>query len=494
MTVNATMGVEDYRWLMAAADALEEERQERARESFIDFVDYLYPRYKAEPVHRLIAGTFERVLHGEIKKLMVFAPPQTGKSMLASVYFPAYWLSHRPHDPIILTSYAASLAVRFSRQARSVIEDSRYKDLFPSIRTEYSSRAADMWDLADALGSVRAAGAEGAITGHGARLGIIDDPFEDWHAAYSEGQRERIWTWYRTTFRTRVWEDGAIVIIMTRWHLDDLAGRLLQTQGNEWTVLRLPALAETQEERDRINAQMGLPAGLPDPLGRKPGEALAPQRFSADTLKDIASDVGSLAFAAEYQGAPTLPEGSTFKRQWFKLVDATPNLFTAVVRYWDKAATRDGGDYSAGVKMGIATVHGEIRYYILNVIRGQWSAGERNRVIQQTARIDGPDVQVWVEQEPGSGGKESAQITVSQLAGYDVHAEPVTGAKEVRARPFAAQCEAGNVYLLRAPWNETYIEELCAFPAGAHDDQVDGSSGAFNKLTLEAQSEGGFLF
>jgi len=293
--------------------------------------------------------------------------------------------------------------------------------------------------------------------------------------------RDKTWEWYRTTFRTRVWEGGAIVLIMTRWHEDDLAGRLLAQQASEWTVLRLPAVAETQEERDRHNAKMGLPVGKPDPLGREPGQPLCPRRYSADELAKLKRDVGSLGWAAEYQASPTVPEGNRFKRAWFTVVDAAPTEATRV-RYWDKAGTADGGAYSAGVLMSMAGG----MYYVEDVVRGQWSALERERVMKQTAELDaqryGNTVQIWTEQEPGSGGKESAEATVRNLAGFPVHKEPVTGSKEVRAEPFAAQCEASNVRLGRGAWNASYLDELCAFPNGTYKDQVDGSSGAFNKL------------
>jgi hypothetical protein len=159
-----------------------------------------------------------------------------------------------------------------------------------------------------------------ALTGHGGKLGIVDDPFENWAQAQSEVIRDSVWEWYRTTFRTRIWEGGAIVIIMTRWNEDDLAGRLLQTQGDQWTVLRLPAIAETQDDRDKNNAYLGLPVGEGDPLDRDPGEALCPNLYSIEALHALRDDVGSQGWAAEYQGVPRALEGNRFKRGWFPLL------------------------------------------------------------------------------------------------------------------------------------------------------------------------------
>jgi predicted phage terminase large subunit-like protein len=461
---------------------------ERARRRLEHFTTYTYPQYRVEAVHTLIASALDRVVAGETLRLMVFAPPQHGKSELTSVRLPAFWLGRRPEDPVIVASYAASLAESKSRQVRGIVEGAEYAALFPETKTADDSRAVNHWQLAGHRGGLLAVGVGGPITGHGAMLGIIDDPFENWEQAQSETIRNKVWEWYRTTFRTRIWEGGAIILIMTRWHEDDLAGRLLADQASDWTVLRLPAVAETQAERDQHNAKMGLPTGQPDPLGRAAGEPLSPQRYSAGELARLKRDVGSLGWAAEYQGSPTAPEGYLFKRQWFSIVDSAP-IHATRVRYWDKAGTSGGGANTAGVLFSRGD---DGLFYIEDVVRGQWSAHERNQVMLQTTQLDanrhGNIVTVWTEQEPGSGGKESAEATIRLLAGYPVFAEPVTGAKEVRWEPFRAQCEAGNVRLVRGAWNAAYIEELAALPSGTFKDQADASAGAFAKL---AQSGAG---
>jgi len=457
-------------------------RQELARRSLTRFTQYTYPQYQVEPFHKLLAHTLEQVARGQINRLMVFAPPQHGKSELVSVRFPAWLLGHYPHQPIILTSYAASLAQAKSRECRNLVESTAYQELFPEIGTADDSRAVDFWRIAGQHGGVLAAGVGGPITGHGAFVGVIDDPFENWAQAQSHAYRERVWDWYRTTFRTRIWEGGAIILVMTRWHSDDLAGRLLLLGGQEWTVLRLPAVAETVEERAEANRRLGIAANADaaDPLGREAGEPLAPGRFSAAALRLLRQDVGALAWAAEYQGVPTVAEGHLIKRAWLPIVEALPEG-ARFVRYWDKAGSMGRGDFTAGVLLAQAGG----RFYVVDVQRGQWSALEREAIIKQTAQLDtarGP-VAIWLEQEPGSGGKESAEASVRNLAGFTVHVETVTGDKATRLAPFAAQAEAGNVSLLRGAWNGVYLDELTAFPNGANDDQVDGTSGAFNKLT-----------
>lgn len=462
---------------LEAAAANELLRRRAARRNLLHFTRFTFPQYRAEAVHELIAHAINEVVAGDLRRLMIFAPPQHGKSELISVRLPAFWLGRRPDDPVILASYAADLAESKSRQARQIVEGGEFQALFPGIATRRDSRAVNQWQIAGRRGFLKAVGIGGPVTGHGALLGVIDDPFENWEQAQSLTHRNRVWDWYRGTFRTRIWEGGAIILIMTRWHEDDLAGRLLAQDAGAWRVLRLPALAETQAERDANNAKLHLGVGLPDPLGRAPGEALSPRRFSPAALAALRADVGSLVWSAEYQGAPTLPEGGMFKRHWLPIVDAAPAV-GKTIRYWDKAGSGGAGDYSAGVKLRAT----DGVYYVLDVVRGQWTSGQRNRVMEQTAQLDGAETAIWVEQEPGSGGKESAEISIKLLAGFTIHREPVTGEKWVRAMPLAAQAEAGNVKLVRGAWNGTFIEELTAFPTGTHDDQVDGASGAFNKL------------
>jgi predicted phage terminase large subunit-like protein len=170
-----------------------------------------------------------------------------------------------------------------------------------------------------------------------------------------------------------------------------------------------------------------------------------------------------------------------FERDWFRVVDRAPTDVIRV-RYWDKAGTEGAGAYTAGVRLALDMR--TLIVYVEDVVRGQWSSHKRNKIIRQTAELDGHDTAVWIEQEPGSGGKESAEISVKQLIGYDVHIERVTGDKVTRAKPFSDQAEAGNVMLVRGTWNTQWLDEICPFPNGAYKDQVDASSGAFNKLAL----------
>jgi len=236
----------------------------------------------------------------------------------------------------------------------------------------------------------------------------------------------------------------------------------------------LPAIAEEQ------------PQSFPESCTveadfRQAGEALCPERYPLEKLGKIAKRIGAYFFGALFQQRPAPKEGNKFNRHWFEVVKVAPKEAVRV-RAWDKAGTEHGGDYSVGVLMARSK---EGVFYVEDVVRGQYSDLARERIIKQTAEADSAlygAVTVWLEQEPGSSGKESAAATIRNLAGFIVKAEPSTGDKEVRATPFATQSDAENVKLVAGAWNTAYLNELTSFPHGAHDDQVDASSLAFNKL------------
>ena len=199
------------------------------------------------------------------------------------------------------------------------------------------------------------------------------------------------------------------------------------------------------------------------------------------TILELQKDVGSLGWAAEYQGVPRAAEGNRFKRDWFEIVDLAPAIGQRV-RYWDFAATKGAGAYTSGALI-VKTPDGI--YYVEDIIRGQWSSRERNKIMLQTAQLDYDrygNIPTWFEKEGGSSGIDAAEHIIQMLDGYSVHSDHVTGSKVVRAEPFAAQCEAGNVKLVRGKWNFDYITEMTEFPNGVYKDQVDSSVGAYSKL------------
>lgn len=311
--------------------------------------------------------------------------------------------------------------------------------------------------------------------------GIVDDPLKNAEEAASATIREKQKDWWRSTFYTRQEPDAAIIVIQTRWNEDDLAGWLLSEEATgddepeRWHIVSMPAIYGEDE-----------PLEFPDTCTveadwRKPGEALCPERYPIAKLRKYQRRLGGYFWGALFQQHPRPRSGTMFQREWFSIVDAAP-ADAKRVRYWDKAGTKDGGKATAGVLIA-RDADGVV--YVEHVVRGQYSALEREKVIRQTAEADAARygrVLVWMEQEPGSGGKESAEATVRNLAGFRVYKETVSGDKATRAEPFAAQCAGSNVRLVRGAWNSNYLDELTAFPHGVFSDQVDASAGGYNKL------------
>lgn len=394
----------------------------------------------------------DRITTGEINRLMIFEPPRHGKSEMTTIRYPVWRLESNPELRVIVGAYNQTLANKFSRKARRI---ARARMPLSEERT-----AVEDWETAKG-GGLRSVGVGGGITGQGGNLIIIDDPVKNREEANSETYRQKVWDWYTDDLYTRLEPGGAIILIMTRWHEDDLAGRILGSDdAASWQVISLPAEAEKD-----------------DPLGREIGEALCPERYDLVTLQRIKKVLGN-SYYALYQQGPVAPEGDMFQRDWFEVVKRVPTNAKRI-RYWDKAGTSGGGAFTAGVLMARDS---DNVYYVEDIIRGQWAAGKREKTIKATAELDGRKVIVWVEQEPGSGGKESAENTIRNLAGFRVYADRVTGDKITRAEPFAAQCWGKNVRLKKADWNYGYLKRLTGFPNAILKDDVDASSGAFNKL------------
>ena len=389
-------------------------------------------------------------------------PPGSAKSTYASVIFPAWWFSQHPRSSVISASHSLSLATHFSRRLRGLIEEKRDYLGFTIAKKQRSIDSLSTSDGGDYL----AVGVRGAITGRRADLIIIDDPIRSQADAESPRQREHIWEWFKSDVTTRLKPHGRVVLIMTRWHPDDLGGQLLERSKAEWRVVRLPALAEPD-----------------DPIGRAPGSALWPEWEDREALLRKRELIGERAWSALFQQIPLPAGGRLFPVDRIAVVEpvtAVDNL----VRAWDLAATnlngRNDPDWTVGIKLRRDDTG---RYLIVDVARIRGTPHEVEALIVTTAQKDGVKVIVAIPEDPGQAGKSQMSYLTRQLAGFHVIAARETGSKATRAMPLASQVEAGNVSIVRADWNRTLIDEMRDFPWGKKDDQVDALVRAFTTLT-----------
>lgn len=406
----------------------------------------------------------EAVSSGQIRRLLINIPPRYMKSITVSVMWPIWEWTSAPHRRFMFATYAQTLSDEHSYRRRLILNSDWFRERWPSVRI-LKETIATVSNTSQ--GEMIATSFSGTATGKGANRLVIDDPHNP-KQAESETERKTARVLFDTTFQSRLNDKkrDAIVCVMQRLHEEDIAARCIELG---YTHLCLPAESEGR-------TVISLPSGRE--IVREDGEPLWPEREGPAELQVVRESMGSYGYAGQYQQRPAPSGGGMFTS--FPVVDVIPDG-CEWVRYWDKAGTEGGGAYSAGCKMARSP---DGRYFVTSMVRGQWSAANRERVISDTASSDGPLVHIWTEQEPGSGGKESAENTVKMLAGYVAKKETVTGDKVSRARPMAAQAEIGNVYLLRGPWNDAFVQEARVFPVGKYKDQIDAASGAFNKLAL----------
>ena len=467
----------------AVVDAIEELGRIEAREHFWAYRQYMRPTMLKGWWQREIAYQLQQfyydMLDGLRPALVLEAPPQHGKSWQVVDFIS--WIAGKQTDwRTIYASFSDDLGIRANTHLQRMWDQPKYGQCFPEFQINSTaadsnvpgrySRNSSFIEYIGTEGSFRNTTVGGQITGQGLDLGVIDDPLKGRAEARSKARRDATWEWFTDDFFTRFSDNAGMILMLTRWHLDDPAGRFTERYPNA-RVLKYPAIAIEDEEF------------------RKKGEALFPEHKTLEFLLQRKKVMTIGSWESLYQQNPIIVGGGLFPIQKFKIVPQAPNRrdVRKSVRYWDKAGTEDGGAYTCGVLMH--DMKDDSGVVISDVRRGQWSALERETRIKQTAEIDrgeGYLVETWVEQEPGSGGKESAERTVRNLRGFVVKADKVTGAKEVRAEPYAAQVQGGNVRLVAGEWNRPFMDEHETFPAGKFKDQVDAAGGAFAKCTMRS--------
>ena len=408
--------------------------------------------------HLYIIRHLEMLAKGTIKRLMISVPPGHGKSILASQLFPAWFLAQSPNLKIIGASHTQSLAEDISTKVRGLITDNA-KVLGYDLRED--SRSRERWKTTNG-GEYLSASTGKKLAGNRAQILVIDDACGSRAEAESEVESDKLFHWFHADAKTRLLPDGRIVIIATRWTVNDLPGRLLEQDASQWTVINLPAFAEED-----------------DALGRSIGDPLWPDYFDKAYLDDMKAGMTSRDWSALYQQHPRPEEGNLFKTDNLQRVSGSVDGLS--VRCWDLAAsTSKFSDWTVGLKL---TRRPDGTYHIADVVRFRGTPEEVEARMVNTAQIDGLSVsRIIIPQDPGAAGKMAARYLTKALAGYRVEVVGQSGDKVSRAGPVVSQTNMGNITMAFAGWNDDLIAELENFPNAKHDDIVDALSGAFNGL------------
>jgi predicted phage terminase large subunit-like protein len=444
---------------MSLLPPLDDLKNELARRDLIEYAKLQWPNYRVGRHHLAIANALQQVESGECKRLMIFAPPRHGKSMITSEFFPAWYLGRNPDKYVIHATYAQELAEDFGRKIRNQMADSLFGKVFRDCAL--STDSASQKRLATSRGgSYFALGVGGAATGRGAHLLIIDDPVKGREEADSETYRRRLKDWYRSVAYTRLMPGGAVIIMNTRWHHDDLSGWLLKEHSSEnWKVLSLPAIAEDN-----------------DPLDRQPGEALWPEDYSVDDLMRIKDQSGSREWSALYQQQPTPDEGSIFKIEWFKRYRVLPVSPQLIVHSWDTGTKDD--DLNDPTSMTRWDVH-PAGLYLADRFSARLQFPDLVRSVQAMAVRDNPGV-ILIE-DKGSG-QQLLQVLQRETRLPVVPVNP-DKSKVIRAQGVSGMVESGRVYLPEiASWLIDFETQVAAFPMAPHDDDVDSMTQALQYL------------
>lgn len=446
-----------------------------------------------------LCRVLEDVSAGKIKRLIINVPPGTLKSILVSVFWPAWSWARRPGLRFLTASYGAHLTTRDNLKVRDIVTSPWFQRLFPmrlledqNTKTRFNTDKGG-WRIATSVGGVG--------TGEHPDVIVIDDPTTADQAA-SPADRKAANAWFDRTVSTRgMTRPGlAIVVIMQRLHEEDLSGHLLARGGAEhvrWPMRYEKCACELPEGRSVADlpadarcpvhkADAGWRADPRDPR-TTPGELLIPSLIPEEKVRQLELDLGPYGAAGQLQQRPSPEGGGLFQREWFKyisLAELQQDPIVRRVRGWDTASTKDGGDWTRGVPFG-ETRSG--KFVVLTPVGGQLSPDGVDKLMKATADADGfPQRE---EKEGGASGRTVIEARTKLLAGVDYAGVTVSGNKATRVKPLRSQCEGGNLYLLRGDWNAEYVTELCAFPNAKNDDYVDGSSCAFNSLLLEPYHE-----
>lgn len=447
---------------------------------FACFLGYMNANYRLEWFHRVVAQHCQMLFEGKIKNLMVFMPPQHGKSEIISRMFPAWALGRNPELKIAGCSYSIDLASQFSRSIQRSIDSPEYQSIFPetylngsNVRTDTKGylRNVDIFETVGHRGFYKAVGVGGGLTGTPVDIAIIDDPVKDAIEAQSPTYRERVWDWYNTVLTTRLHNDSRQLFIMTRWHEDDLAGRLLKAEPGAWHVITIPAICEVDNDN-----------GLSK---RKVGDALWPWKHSLKKLL-TQKQRAPREFNALYQQRPTVEGGNIVKRDWFRIISESdfralryrePVHFYLDTAYNKKKKGQDNDPSGILAACRIGT-----NIYLMDAMSVYKEMPDLLRFIPEYMNAHCGNSESILHIEPKANGISVVQM-LKETTTLNVKPTPTpVDDKEVRFRVVSPRIECGRVYIVQGSWNEDFLNQVCSFPAAPHDEFVDILGYAINDL------------
>ena len=439
---------------------------EKAKDSFLDFVKYVWPGFIAGRHHKIVAQKFEDIANGKIKRLIINMPPRHTKSEFASYLFPAWMIGRRPDLKIMQATHTADLSIRFGRKVKNLMETEEYQKVF-GVKLRSDSKAAYRWET-DGGGEYYAAGVGGNIAGRGADLFIIDDPHSE-QDAMSPAALEGAWEWYQGGPRQRLQPGGAIVLVMTRWSELDLTAKLLKQsamdiKADKWEMIEFPAILES-------------------------GKPLWPEYWKLEELESVKASIQLQKWQAQYMQQPTADMSSIIKRSWWNIwtKEKIPKLQYVMQTYDTAFLKSQTADFSAIQTWGVFYPEEDKSAHVilLDAKKGRWEFPELKRIALEEYQYWEPDT-VLVESK-AAGLPLTQELRASGIP--VVNFSPSRGNDKIsRVNAVAPLFESGMVWAPEASWAEEVIEECAAFPFGEHDDMVDAMTQALMRFR-----QGGFI-
>jgi predicted phage terminase large subunit-like protein len=447
--------------------------RDEAKSDFMKFVNTVWPTFIHGQHHEKMAKAFERVVNGDIKRLIINMPPRHTKSEFASYLLPAWFLGKYPNKKVIQTSHTAELAVGFGRKVRNLVDSDPYKRLFPDVALQSDSKAAGRWNTNHG-GDYFAIGIGGAVTGKGADILIIDDPHSEQEAALAQINPDiynKTYEWYTSGPRQRLQPGGAIVIVMTRWSQRDLTAQVLKAaaarDGDQWEVIDFPAI---------------LPSGA----------SLWPEFWSLKELEILKEELPNSKWQAQYMQQPTSDNSAIIKREWWKIwEDETPPYCEYLIQSWDTAFTKnERSDYSACTTWGVFYQPDDTGVEQANIIA--LNAFKKRMEFPELKMRAYEEYQEWEPDALIVEAKASGAPLVFELRAMGIPVQEFTPTrgndKIARLNAVADIFASGKVWVPNTRWADELIDEVASFPSGEHDDLVDSTSQA-----LLRYRRGGFI-